>query len=251
MRHNDKLLAVPLILLAASTASSRGLTLQQSPETPTFRVEVRGDLATEFITRVSSYFELRRELEQGLPLVTVAANPAENSRAVLALATAVRKARRGTKEGDIFTPAVSVELKRALRAEMNASSWAAITDDNPGASPTRINSSYPDRKRVSTLSPNILAILPPLPENIEYRFLGRHLILLDTRASLIIDRMPNAFRDGSRLPWWQRALGAFIDELGRGSGDFNRRHQSPSLNASVFNTQMSGDARCLPSDSGR
>ena len=215
MGHNDKLLAVPLILLAASTASSKGLTFQQSPETPTFRVAVRGDLATEFTTRVASYCDLRRELEKGLPLVTVADDPAENSRAALALATAVRKARAGAKEGDIFTPAVSVELKRALSAEMNAVTWAAIADDNPGVLSTRINSSYPDQKRVSTFPPDILAILPRLPENIEYRFLGRHLILLDTRASIVIDRMPNAIRDGDRVPWWQRALGAIVGELGR------------------------------------
>jgi hypothetical protein len=40
--------------------------------------------------------------------------------------------------------------------------------------------------------PHILAVLPRLPDDIEYRFLGRHLILLDTRANVILDRIPYA-----------------------------------------------------------
>jgi hypothetical protein len=36
--------------------------------------------------------------------------------------------------------------------------------------------------------------LPRLPADIEYRFVERHLILLDTRANLIVDRLPYAIR---------------------------------------------------------
>ena len=38
----------------------------------------------------------------------------------------------------------------------------------------------------------LLASLPPLPEEIEYRFVGKHLILRDAKANLIIDYIPNA-----------------------------------------------------------
>jgi len=34
--------------------------------------------------------------------------------------------------------------------------------------------------------------LPRLAEDIEYRLLGDNLILLDTRARLVVDRMPSA-----------------------------------------------------------
>ena len=40
----------------------------------------------------------------------------------------------------------------------------------------------------------ILAALPALPDDVEYRFLGRHLILLDIRANVILDRIPYAIR---------------------------------------------------------
>jgi hypothetical protein len=148
--------------------------------------------------------------------VTVTDDPAEIRRAVLALARAIRAARASAKRGDIFTPAVSAELTRALSAEMNAATLAAIADDNPGEFSARINSSYPDSKPFSTVPPNVLAILPRLPEDIEYRFLGQHLILLDTRASMVIDGMPDAINGSRRGHWWQRAFGAIVGELKRG-----------------------------------
>jgi hypothetical protein len=46
----------------------------------------------------------------------------------------------------------------------------------------------------STVPGNILAALPALPDDVEYRFLGRHLILLDIRADVILDRITYAIR---------------------------------------------------------
>ena len=39
---------------------------------------------------------------------------------------------------------------------------------------------------------NFLLSLPQLPEDIQYRFVGKHLILYDAKANLIIDFMLNA-----------------------------------------------------------
>jgi hypothetical protein len=77
---------------------------------------------------------------------------------------------------------------------MSASTWAAIMDGNPGEFPHEINATYKRSKSVSTVPPNILALLPRLPDDIQYRFVGRHLILHDTRANVIIDRIPYAIR---------------------------------------------------------
>jgi hypothetical protein len=94
----------------------------------------------------------------------------------------------------MFTPTISVEFRKALILEMNANTWAAIMDDNPGEFSNQINGTYPDEKPLSTVPPNILAALPRLPDDIQYRFLGRHLILLDTRANVILDRIPYAIQ---------------------------------------------------------
>jgi hypothetical protein len=58
--------------------------------------------------------------------------------------------------------------------------------------PFKVNSPYPDKQPLSSVPPNVLASLPQLPKDIEYRFVGKHLILRDVRANLIIDYMPNA-----------------------------------------------------------
>jgi hypothetical protein len=39
---------------------------------------------------------------------------------------------------------------------------------------------------------NILAVLPRLPEDVQYRFLGRDLVLFDARARVILDGIPRA-----------------------------------------------------------
>ena len=189
------LLAIGLMVLAPSLGYAQEPQTLQDRDTPVFRVQVWGDIVAEFSTRVRSYCELRSELEKGLPALTVTDDPAEIRRAIRALAKRIRAARAEAREGDLFTPAVSVEFKQVLFVEMmNTSTWATIADDNPGEFTVRINSSYPERMPFSTAPPNILAALPRLPADIEYRFVGRHLILLDTRASVILDRIPDAIR---------------------------------------------------------
>lgn len=164
----------------------------QSADTPDFRIQIFGDIAADFSTRVQSYVQLRSVLEKGLPPLEVTDRPAEIRRAERALARRIRKARATAKEGDIFTAPISLEFRKALLAQMNADTWAAIAADNPGAFTMRINSTYPESKPLSTVPPNVLAVLPILPEGLQYRFVGRHLILFDTRARVVLDRIPAA-----------------------------------------------------------
>ena len=185
-------LAVALIVSVASVCYAQPGTTNQTRETPDFRVEVWGYIVSDFSARVWDYSQLRSELEKGLPALTVTDDPAEIRRAIRARAKRIRAARAGAREGDMFTPTISVEFRKALILEMDANTWAAIMDDNPGEFSHQINGTYPEGKPFSTVPPNILAALPRLPEDIEYRFLGRHLILLDTRANLILDRIPYA-----------------------------------------------------------
>jgi hypothetical protein len=56
----------------------------------------------------------------------------------------------------------------------------------------QVNAPYPEGAPVSTVPPPLLAKLPALSADVQYRFVGRHLILLDTRAQIIIDYLPDA-----------------------------------------------------------
>jgi hypothetical protein len=183
-----------LAVLLASTALAQTLPTPQADVRPNFRVEVWGSLAAEFSTRVQSYADLRSRLQEGLPPLSVTEDVSEIRRVRRALARKIQAARRGAREGDIFSPAISVEFKQVLALEMNAATWDAIMDDNPGEFSNKINGIYPNGKPYSTVPGKILAVLPPLPDDVEYRFLGRHLILLDIRARVILDRIPYAIR---------------------------------------------------------
>jgi hypothetical protein len=55
-----------------------------------------------------------------------------------------------------------------------------------------INGQYIPAAPLSTVPPTVLLQLPPLPEELEYRFVGRTLILRDSIANLIVDFIPNA-----------------------------------------------------------
>lgn len=186
--------AIAFIVLFSSASTPQTPPLNQGRGTPDFRVQVWGYIVADFSARVWSYSELRRKLEEGLPPLTVTDDPAEIRKAVHARAKRIRAARASAREGEIFTPTISVEFRKVLLLEMNANTWAAIMDDNPGEFSNQINGTYPDEKPLSTVPPSFLAALPSLPDDIQYRFLGRHLILLDTRANVILDRIPYAIQ---------------------------------------------------------
>jgi len=188
------LLVIAVMLVVGSLGYAQAPTPRPTPEAPAFRVQVWGDIEADFSARILRYSELRSELEKGLPGLRVTEDVREIRRAQRALAKRIRVARDGAKQGDIFTAAIAVEFREVLRLEMDAGTWAAIMDDNPGEFSNRINGTYPGERSLSTVPPNLLARLPRLPDDVQYRFLGRHLILHDTRANLIVDRIPYAIR---------------------------------------------------------
>lgn len=171
----------------------------QVRNTPDCSAPAWGDLVPQFNTKVSAYVELRQQVEKGLQPFVVTGRPGDTSATAHALAGRIRAARAKARQGDIFTPAISLVFKQALHVEMTAHIWKVIMDDNPGEFRSQVNNAYPDGKVLSTVPPNLLAALPQLPAGLEYRFVERHLILLDTRARLIIDRIPYAieYSDGA------------------------------------------------------
>ena len=201
MRSKNTLLPIVLFACVASTTAA-----QQSPRddsaTPRFTelVIVRPILRADFDARVLDYFDLRTTLEDGLPAQHVTENPADNIEIQQTLARRIRRARAAAQRGAIFTPAISVEFRRILLIETTPGILATIRDDNPGQFSHRINGDYPKGRPLSTMPDTFLAVLPALPDGLEYRFLGPHLILHDTKANVILDAMSCAIAciDGER-----------------------------------------------------
>jgi len=192
--------AIALTVSCASVGYAQAPTTNDRPDNPVFKVQAWGFISADFSERVSNYVELRTSLEKGLPVLTVTDDPGEIWRAQRALAKAIRVARAGARQGDIFTSTISAELRDVLLVETNPATMAIIMDENPGDLSRRINRAYPTGQPFASMPAGMLAVLPRLPDGLQYRFLGRALILIDTRTNLILDRMPCAIACAARSP---------------------------------------------------
>ena len=175
------------------------LTLGFSGRAPAFAAEDPpnrdAQALVDFNARVTQYIELRKKADNTAPAQQRTEDAEKIRAAQLALADRIRTARAGAKHGDIFTPDASVLFRRILRPESKeAGTKAALKDDSPDAFPFKVNAAYPDKEPLSTVPPNSLEALPRLPKDsdLDYRFVGKHLILRDSHANLIVDYIPNA-----------------------------------------------------------
>jgi hypothetical protein len=153
-----------------------------------------GETLATFARKVQAYADLRASLEPGLPPLRVTPIADEIDQAENALGNRIRQARATARRGDFFTPTIQKQIQKMLRAEADKGTLASLFDDNPGEFRFNVNGTYPKHRPVSTVPPNLLLLLPPLPEGMDYRFVGRHLILRDMKANIIIDEVPHAIR---------------------------------------------------------
>jgi hypothetical protein len=156
-------------------------------------------LVAEFKKQVDEYVKVRNAASQKAPELDETKKPVEIVIAEKALAQNVRAARPAAKRGDLFTPATQAMFRRLLKPQLTkgrdaADNKAIIKDDAPAPKevPFKVNGDYPKEAPLSTVPPDVLLTLPQLPEDIQYRFVGKHLILYDAKANLIIDFMLNA-----------------------------------------------------------
>jgi hypothetical protein len=152
----------------------------------------------DFKAKVEKYVDLRKDLEKKAPPLKKTEDPGEIQRSEKMVQEQVRAARAHAKPGDIFTPATAAMFRRLLhptvKGEDGAENKKAIKDDAPAPKevPFKLNAEYPQDAPLSTVPPDILESLPQLPESMQYRFVGKHLILYDVRGNLIVDYMLNA-----------------------------------------------------------
>jgi hypothetical protein len=161
-------------------------------------VAVNPDALTqkEFLDRVAKYLELRDTEEKKLPKLSDSADPKAIAAHKTALLKALQRARNGAKQGDIFTPPARALIRRHVAgatAKPGSPTRAAIQEENPGKITLAINGEYPTSVPLPTVPPQVLAALPRLPdEQLEFRFLGTRLILLDNKANMVVDFMDRA-----------------------------------------------------------
>lgn len=162
-----------------------------------FRLVVLGLFDAEtlaaFNARAREYAALRSRLEVGLPPLQVTLDADEIERFERRLTSRMRHA-RGSRRYQVFVPAMEGQIKKLLARQADPATIAAIAHDGPGEFDVDVNDTYSKELSLSTMPVKILLLLPELPPDMEYRFVGRHLILRDVRANMIIDEIPYALR---------------------------------------------------------
>ena len=144
--------------------------------------------------RLKDYYALNQKLELSLPKLPKNATPEQIDHSQRELAKLMQKARATAKPGDIFTPEARPVIKRLMATVFSGPDGkelkASIMDENPVTPATMklaVNGRYPDTVPLTTIPPQVLQTMPKLPENLEYRFVGDWLILLDVHAHVIAD----------------------------------------------------------------
>jgi hypothetical protein len=183
--------AVPLVAIVTLLLSIAGSAVAQ-PYLPDPAVE-------RFMAATRNYAALHRIIELSVPPIDITSDPAAINRATRQLAAVLRAERQNAKAGDLFTDDVAPVL-RARIAEGLADRGLTPGDvlmaeavegiDSAGAL-LRVNGTFP-WLYASAMFPCVLQALPELPPELQYRLVGRTLVLVDVHASLIVDLLPNA-----------------------------------------------------------
>jgi hypothetical protein len=141
--------------------------------------------------------KLREQAESKVPPLEGTSDPAKLTARQEALANRIRATRASARQGDILGGAVADCVAATTRRHLKAyTAKRTAKEGNPVEEgqgiKLAVNAPYKSDAPLSTMPPDLLADLPKLPEGLEYRFVGKALILYDTVACLIIDYVPNA-----------------------------------------------------------
>ena len=196
--RRDRGALLPVGVTAVTLALSGLLISPISAERPAVQRSANPDAKaiSDFLDRVNEYVALHQRLEKAAPKLPEDATPQQIHQTQRSLAAQIRAARAGAKQGDLFTPEMTAFVKRLLnRVFARQKGWqlrSSIMDENVKFIPLKVNQLYPDAIPLTSMPPEVLKALPQLPEEMEYRFVGDQLILLDPHAHIIPDFIPDA-----------------------------------------------------------
>jgi hypothetical protein len=152
------------------------------------------DGSGRFKRSVDDYVNFRRELDRRLPPLQTTADGRRIHDAVEARAAAIRRARSRAKQGDMFNAEVSALFRTRIR-EVFAGHPDAVEDllremtEYDVWQPPVVNGRFSWVTAVAT-PPSVLSVLPGLPDPLQYRFVGTHLVIVDVDADLVLDVLP-------------------------------------------------------------
>jgi hypothetical protein len=149
-----------------------------------------------FEARLKDYAVLREKVVATAEPLSDNATPEEIDKHRQQMRGMIETARTGAKQGDFFTPGMVGLVKRVCAVKVAGKDDKAvketIMDENPGQLPSvGVNDRYPDGVPVTTMPSQLLEALPKLDPYLEYRFIGKRLVLVDASAGMVLDMTPD------------------------------------------------------------
>jgi len=149
-----------------------------------------------FEKQVNAYVELRKKIRASAPKLSKDSTPEQLHAYRTALEESLRNSRAGAKRGELFRPETADYIRRTLKTEFQGKDRRELRDtifetETQGVV-LRVNYPYAENAELSEMPATLLAKLPQLPKEVRYRFVGRHLLLVDRESNVIIDYMPDA-----------------------------------------------------------
>lgn len=159
----------------------------QSPKPPDYRA---------FDEAVARYLATRNGLRSEVPTLTTSTSSKEIASSTDVLAGAIQRARPQAKQGDFFDPRASRAVQQQLAAAVYGRDVAklllTINDEPTRNQQPKVYMRYPTTSSMATMPTTLLDVLPSLPKELEFRFMGRDLVLRDREAALVLDYVPGA-----------------------------------------------------------
>jgi len=168
----------------------------QRPTQPT--PDETAKAVSAFKMRVDQYLELqKREREKVTPLPDKA-TPAQVQAHEKEMRARLLAVRAQAKQGELFARDVEPVFRWYVAGELKGPGakpdLKTVVEGNPrkesepAAKPVvvKVNGTYEDAPQ-TTMPPDLLRKLPVLPEELAYRFVGRHLTVRDNVSGLVVD----------------------------------------------------------------
>ena len=220
-----RLLVVAGVACALSPAPATAQTAAPKPPAPKVSTATKEKAAeqhanpdalvlADFQKRVDVYMAIHKDAAKDAPPRKETNNPAEIKAAQDALGAMIRAARATAKQGDIMTPesqnkfrrlmypvvtspapqgTAGREVKKDIKEELKENTEERKEE---GGKPVvlKVNATYPNDTPLPTTPSQVLMNLPKLPEQLEYRIIGKNLIIRDVEANIIVDFVPNVIQ---------------------------------------------------------
>lgn len=167
------------------------------PPTPQPQLEPFRAALKAYLDQTQDVRKQAASLGQAVPNQTGAAPGAEDAVRVReqAMAAAIRALRPNAQQGNLFSADIATVLKSEIDTAFKSPRVDLMRDELEEQAEGQTDDRQPEVNQplqAPRVPPVLLSALPPLPEQLQFDFTGRALVLRDVDANIVIDFIPDA-----------------------------------------------------------